>query len=138
MSSKKSRCWKGYEPVPGKKPYSPDSCRKAREAAYNGAKKALKERTKKGYDKGSAYAICTKQVGRDDAAKYERCVKKVKKSVGVSEEKKGKMPKMKMGVHKSREGGLTKAGVAAYRSAKPGRKLKTTDTTPTSKLTSYL
>lgn len=21
------RCWKGYEPVPGKKPYSEDSCR---------------------------------------------------------------------------------------------------------------
>ena len=25
---KEERCWKGYEPVPGKKPYSPDSCRK--------------------------------------------------------------------------------------------------------------
>jgi hypothetical protein len=24
------RCWKGYEPVPGKKPYSDDSCRKKR------------------------------------------------------------------------------------------------------------
>jgi hypothetical protein len=24
----KKRCWKGYEPVPGKKPYSEDSCRK--------------------------------------------------------------------------------------------------------------
>lgn len=24
---KKARCWKGYEPVPGKKPYSNDSCR---------------------------------------------------------------------------------------------------------------
>lgn len=24
---KKGRCWEGYEPVPGKKPYSPDSCR---------------------------------------------------------------------------------------------------------------
>ena len=22
-----ARCWKGYEPVPGKKPYSEDSCR---------------------------------------------------------------------------------------------------------------
>lgn len=22
------RCWQGYEPVPGKKPYSPGSCRK--------------------------------------------------------------------------------------------------------------
>jgi len=25
---KKSRCWDGYEPTPGKKPYSEDSCRK--------------------------------------------------------------------------------------------------------------
>ena len=25
----KNRCWKGYEPVKGKKPYSPDSCKKA-------------------------------------------------------------------------------------------------------------
>ena len=24
----KSRCWTGYEPVPGKKPYSKGSCRK--------------------------------------------------------------------------------------------------------------
>lgn len=22
------RCWRGYEPVPGKKPFSPGSCRK--------------------------------------------------------------------------------------------------------------
>jgi hypothetical protein len=27
-SIKESRCWEGYEPVPGKKPYSDDSCRK--------------------------------------------------------------------------------------------------------------
>lgn len=25
----KDRCWKGYEPAPGKKPYSPGSCKKA-------------------------------------------------------------------------------------------------------------
>lgn len=25
---KEERCWQGYEPVPGKAPYSPDSCRK--------------------------------------------------------------------------------------------------------------
>lgn len=28
----KSRCWEGYEPVPGKKPYSDDSCRPAKKA----------------------------------------------------------------------------------------------------------
>ena len=26
--TKKTRCWKGYEPVPGKKPYSKGSCKK--------------------------------------------------------------------------------------------------------------
>ena len=25
---KKGRCWSGYKPVKGKKPYSPGSCRK--------------------------------------------------------------------------------------------------------------
>ena len=27
-SGKSERCWNGYEPVPGKKPYSKGSCRK--------------------------------------------------------------------------------------------------------------
>lgn len=26
--AKKGRCWEGYEPTPGKKPYSPGSCQK--------------------------------------------------------------------------------------------------------------
>jgi hypothetical protein len=28
MSKSEDRCWKGYEPVPNKEPYSPGSCRK--------------------------------------------------------------------------------------------------------------
>lgn len=36
---KAARCWKGYEPVPGKKPYSNDSCRPV------GSKKKKKEKT---------------------------------------------------------------------------------------------
>jgi hypothetical protein len=28
LTERKSRCWSGYEPTPGKKPYSPNSCRK--------------------------------------------------------------------------------------------------------------
>lgn len=27
MQSLKDRCWPGYEPTPGKKPYSPGSCK---------------------------------------------------------------------------------------------------------------
>lgn len=40
---KDSRCWKGYEPVPGKEPYSPGSCRKIASSVF--AK--LAERPKK-------------------------------------------------------------------------------------------
>lgn len=34
--SKKNRCWDGYKPVKGKKPYSEDSCEKVSEAKYQG------------------------------------------------------------------------------------------------------
>ena len=37
----KGRCWEGYEPVPGKEPYSDGSCRPA------GAKKKKKKSEKK-------------------------------------------------------------------------------------------
>lgn len=37
---KESRCWKGYEPVPGKKPYSEDSCRPVGEKAKKKEPKA--------------------------------------------------------------------------------------------------
>jgi len=131
--SKKSRCWRGYKPTPGKKPYSKGSCVKE---AYARIANVLSERTK---DKNNAWAICTAQVGRKDPEKYERCVKKVKTKMRealerVLHEKKGVMPKMKMGVHKSRAGGLTKKGVEAYRRANPGSKLKTAVTTKPSKL----
>ena len=33
MAKKKTRCWKGYKPTPGKTPYSPGSCMK--EEFYN-------------------------------------------------------------------------------------------------------
>ena len=32
MAKEKNRCWKGYEPVKGKKPYSPNSCKKTAKA----------------------------------------------------------------------------------------------------------
>jgi len=31
LEAKKGRCWTGYKPVPGKEPYSPDSCEKIKE-----------------------------------------------------------------------------------------------------------
>tara|TARA_E500000331_G_C17182952_1_gene681348 strand:- start:154 stop:318 length:165 start_codon:yes stop_codon:yes gene_type:complete len=36
---KKTRCWKGYEPVPGKKPYSDDSCRPVKKKAMTHSQK---------------------------------------------------------------------------------------------------
>ena len=33
----KGRCWTGYKPVPGKKPYSDDSCKKVSEEGMSAA-----------------------------------------------------------------------------------------------------
>jgi len=60
---KKGRCWKGYKPKPGAKPYSKGSC--------------IPEEKKMG--KVNPWAVCTASTGRKDKAKYERCVKAVKK-----------------------------------------------------------
>jgi len=35
----KDRCWTGYEPVPGKKAYSPGSCRKSKSSSGKKPKK---------------------------------------------------------------------------------------------------
>lgn len=40
MCMKSARCWAGYEPVPGKKPYSNDSCRPIRSKKKTDKKKA--------------------------------------------------------------------------------------------------
>lgn len=63
--AKKGRCWDGYEPTPGKKPYSPGSCKK-------------KEKTDSS-TKNNPWAICHTTVNKKkDPDKYERCVKDVK------------------------------------------------------------
>ena len=42
------RCWKGYTPVKGKKPYSPGSCRKSSgKPKGKGPKRKLKPKPKK-------------------------------------------------------------------------------------------
>ncbi len=44
----KGRCWKGYEPVPGKKAYSKGSCRPiSRESALNITEEAYEKQNKK-------------------------------------------------------------------------------------------
>ena len=42
MPQKESRCWTGFEPVPGKAPYSKGSCKKKA-----GSKKAASAKSKK-------------------------------------------------------------------------------------------
>jgi hypothetical protein len=50
--TKKARCWEGYEPVPGKKPYSEDSCRPA-----GSGKKKSKAKEKKAFAAGAGILL---------------------------------------------------------------------------------
>jgi len=54
---KSARCWKGYEPVPGKAPYSEDSCR-----PKGSAKKKKPMKTKKASDTHSFVKALVRQV----------------------------------------------------------------------------
>jgi len=114
---KKGRCWKGYRPTPGKKPYSKGSCMK--EAIVIEASK-LKGKRKK-LDKNNN--------GRLDSQDFkilrgEEEQKTVAEGSPAWQRKAGKNPK----------GGLNAKGVASYRAANPGSKLKTAVTTKPSKL----
>jgi len=140
-AKKKTRCWKGYRPTPGKTPYSPGSCMK--EEFYNRFGSLLTEKMKgkkasKKFQTQSKWNVAPamRDASPSDTGKAAASNKLPATSIEnrQDEEKKGVMPKMKMGVHKSRAGGLTKAGVAAYRRANPGSKLKTAVTTKPSKL----
>lgn len=42
----KNRCWKGYEPVKGKKPYSPNSCKKSQPKPQNKSNAKAKGKNK--------------------------------------------------------------------------------------------
>ena len=47
MAEKKPRCWPGYEPVPGKRPYSKGSCRPKAASKLTAAEKAFREKREK-------------------------------------------------------------------------------------------
>jgi hypothetical protein len=53
FGAKIARCWKGYEPVPGKKPYSNDSCRPA------GSKKKKEKKARSTAARGTTAMSCT-------------------------------------------------------------------------------
>ena len=147
------RCWKGYEPVPGKEPYSNDSCRKKQgKKAKNKKNEDTKDKKwiqkavdpdHEGYCTPMTKDTCTprrkalaktfKKMGRkrdrETKAKnentfYTRAVSMLQEGTPAWQRKAGKNPK----------GGLNKKGVASYRAANPGSKLKTAVTTKPSKL----
>jgi len=59
----KGRCWNGYEPVPGKEPYSNDSCRPA------GSKKKKKKKTEKSANVEQVQGLMAQGMGMKDAIK---------------------------------------------------------------------
>ena len=54
-AKKKGRCWKGYRPTPGKKPYSPGSCMKEAIVATLQEAKLIKSKKKKKGGKSPAW-----------------------------------------------------------------------------------
>jgi len=114
--NEKSRCWKGYKPTPGKKPFTKGSCMKE-------AKKLV----------GNQGVLDKNNNGELDSQDFKilRGKKSLKKSEGVVE---AKSPAWQRKAGKNPSGGLNAKGVASYRAANPGSKLKTAVTTKPSKL----
>ena len=117
---KLARCWKGYEPVPGKKPYSEDSCRPI------GSKKKKKEK------KADTACSC----GCGDTVKTCKCGPdcKCRKPGGscYSGEKSAGSPAWQRSEGKNDEGGLNAKGRASYNKATGGHlKAPVTESNPT-------
>lgn len=104
------RCWEGYEPVPGKKPYSKDSCKPK--------KKKLKKNDDyidiEFYEDGSFNVFPSESISDD---KFETICKAIEGRGHEDLEKKDWQPKAK---HKSDKGGLTAAGRKSYNKATGG------------------
>lgn len=113
--NEKSRCWKGYKPTPGKKPYSKGSCMK--EATQLKGNQTKLDKNKNGKLDKHDFMILRGEHGPKKA-------KGVVEGSPAWQRKEGKNP----------EGGLNAKGVASYRAANPGSKLKTAVTTKPSKL----
>jgi hypothetical protein len=154
---KKSRCWKGYKPTPGKKPFSKGSCMPVSESvdrifeelslinekkikrATRVANALYKQRKKaEGTSAESAARLAHQaQLNKLQAAKKESAGRKAAR-VEDSIERIGDLVtevaawQRKEG--KNPSGGLNKKGVESYRRENPGSKLKTAVTTKPSKL----
>jgi hypothetical protein len=125
------RCWPGHKPVPGKKPYSPGSCRKEEvelEEASTPAQQA-------------AIAVSMKEkgikpkVGKQPKGEYERKVDKyLRKKYQKEETELDETAAWQRKEGKNPEGGLNRKGIESYRRENPGSKLSMAVTTPPSKL----
>ena len=109
------RCWKGYKPTPGKKPYSKGSCMKEAIVLELKGKQGVLDKNKN---------------GKLDKMDFKLLRASSKKAETVAEGS----PAWQRSEGKNPSGGLNAKGVASYRAANPGSKLKTAVTTKPSKL----
>lgn len=123
------RCWEGYEPVPGKKPYEKGSCKPSKKEDTKKCEVAPKNSNNKKtyeeafgkadievsfYDNGDADI----RLGEDVPVDFEQQMCDVMLSKGFEElSKKEWHPKKE---HKSEKGGLTEAGRKSYNRATGG------------------
>ena len=137
------RCWTGYKPVPGKKPYSKGSCKKE-DMDYDVEVYELEEDYDFEYthvavfkeENGQYIDLFIDAESDEDAAEqaslHEGIIGEL---VSIEEEVLDeKAPAWQRKEGKSKSGGLNRKGIASYRAAHPGSKLSMAVTTKPSKL----
>ena len=119
---KKERCWEGYEPTPGKEPYSKDSCQpiKKEEVAPKGSNN--RETYLEEFGKSDEIVFSFYNDGDLELEIGEDVEESIVNNICETLTKSSWTPKKQ---HKSKSGGLTQEGVESYRRANPGSKLKT-------------
>ena len=140
------RCWTGYKPVPGKKPYSKGSCKKE-DMDYDIEVYELEEDYDFEYthvavfkeENGQYIDLFIDAESDEDAAEqaslHEGIIGELQSiEEEVEEQLDEKAPAWQRKEGKSKSGGLNRKGVMSYRRANPGSKLKTAVTTKPSKL----
>ena len=130
------RCWTGYKPVKGKKPYSPGSCVKEEDEQLDEKKNLpglwanIHARRKKGLpprkpgEKGYPKTLNIEQYEEDDGPLTQEQLEQIEEGSAAWQRKEGK----------SESGGLNRKGIESYRRENPGSKLSMAVTTKPSKL----
>ena len=106
------RCWPGHKPVPGKKPYSPGSCKKEEVEMYEE------------YDVEELFDLL-EEVVEDMAEQTESDAEAIWEALeDVTDEELFETAAWRRKEGKSPSGGLNAKGIASYRRENPGSKLK--------------